>query len=79
MSTIDDGQSATRFQILGNVLKRITSIAARVLPDDAADVELRFINSVYAYGHKASNVAEVVSRIYPRGNARIGTRRFSGH
>jgi hypothetical protein len=68
-----DGAPPTRFEKLRELIKRITSVTNRLLPEDMG-VNLRFINNAAVHNHlSAVQVENVMRDISPSGGTQLGT------
>ena len=72
----DDSTSMTlenRYDYLIELVIRIAQIATRIVPDDMAGVDLRFINDNLESTLSAGEIQEVMRRLQPEGYTSIGT------
>ena len=62
-----------RYQNQCELVTRIARIATRIVPDDIAGVELRFINSPSSSSFDAQTIGAAMAAVGPSGGTRIGT------
>ena len=62
-----------RFEYLIELVTRIARIATRIVPDDMAGVDLRFINDNSELTLSAGQIQEVMRELQPEGYTPIGT------
>jgi hypothetical protein len=72
----DDSSSMSdenRYEYLIQLVIRIVRIATKIVPDDMAGVDLRFINNNFASNLTYTEVLEAMKRVRPSGVTEIGT------
>ena len=72
----DDSSSMSeenRYEYLIQLVTRIARIATRIVPDDMAGVDLRFINNNLASNLSYTEVLHEMRRVWPSGMTEIGT------
>ena len=72
----DDSSSMydeNRYGYLIELVTRIARIATRIVPDDMAGVDLRFINNNLEATLSAGQIQEMIRRFQPNGSTPIGT------
>ena len=67
------GQFPERYRNQRDLVTRIARIATRIVPDDMAGVDLRFINSPGLERLDANAIERAVDAVTPRGGTKIGT------
>jgi len=72
----DDSRSMSwdnRYDYLIELVTRIARIATKIVPDDMAGVDLRFINNNFASNLSGTEVLQTMKRVWPDGATEIGT------
>ena len=72
----DDSSSMSgedRYEYLIQLVVRIARIATKIVPDDMAGVDLRFINNDLASNLSDKEVLQAMRRVWPNGWTEIGT------
>lgn len=62
-----------RFENMTQLVARIARIATKIVPDDMAGVELRFINNPFSEQVTAENIQDAMKRVPAKGQTNIGT------
>lgn len=62
-----------RYEYLIELVTRIARIATKIIPDDMAGVDLRFINNNLASNLSETEVLETMRKVWPSGVTEIGT------
>ena len=72
----DDSSSMSeedRYEYLIQLVTRIARIATKIVPDDMAGVDLRFINNNLASNLSETEVLQTMRKVWPSGVTEIGT------
>jgi hypothetical protein len=72
----DDSSSMSsekRYEYLIELVTRIARIATKIVPDDVAGVDLRFINNDFASSVSGPEVLQTMKSVWPSGVTEIGT------
>jgi len=62
-----------RYEYLIQLVTRIARIATKIVPDDMAGVDLRFINNNLASNLSDTEILQTMRRVWPSGATEIGT------